>query len=148
MKVYTVNDKFFMDDNGIVTELFVKPGQNWLNLPENSCGRKFTNLSKLEKHGGEIDYGTDFKEPRHIAVGERAPRKPREEWLDGNDLAEYRRLNALIDERIAASKQKPMSKADKLKADMRDAYDKILAMGGDPKAILGENLLKVLGIEG
>ncbi len=148
MKVYTVNDKFFMDDNGTVTEVFEEKHDGWLYLPTNSCGRRYVSLNKLAKKGGEIDYGTEFKESRHITVGERAPRKPREEWLDGNDLAEYRRLNALIDERIAASKQKPMSKADKLKADMRDAYDKILAMGGDPKAILGENLLKVLGIEG
>lgn len=134
MKVYQNGNQYFMDDNGTITEIFLKDGQNWLNLPENSCGRKFTNLSRLEKSGGMIDYGTQFKEARHITVSERGPRKSREEWLDGDDLTEYKRLNALIDERIAESKRKPMTELEKAERAYKRAFEKFQKLAGITEA--------------
>lgn len=134
MKVYQNGNQYFMDDNEVVSEVFDKRHDGWLWLPENSTGRKFVSLTKLAKKGGEVDYGTGFKEARHITVGERAPRKSREEWLDGDDLTEYRRLNALIDERIAESKRKPMTELEKAERAYKKALEKYQALAGITEA--------------
>lgn len=134
MKVYQNGNQYFMDDNGVITEVFDKKNDGWLWLPENSTGRRYTSLAKLAKKGGEIDYGSEFKAPRQITVGERAPRKSREEWLDGDDLAEYKRLNALIDERIAEAKRKPMTELEKAERAYKKALEKYQALAGITEA--------------
>lgn len=134
MKVYKNGNQYFMDDNGIITEVFEEKHDGWLYLPTNSCGRRYTSLARLEKKGGMIDYGTEFKEARHITVGERGPRKSREEWLDGDDLTEYRRLNALIDERIAEAKRKPMTELEKAERAYKKALEKFQKLSGITEA--------------
>lgn len=143
MKVLKLKNEYYMIDGDVKTQVY--PDKNGaLVLPSNSCNRKYCNITKLEKAGDVIDYGDAIKETRHMDVSKRTPKKSRREYLTGDDLKEYDRLNALIDERIAA--EKPLTKKEKLQSDAQKAWDAMKAAGIDPTTIYSPETIKALGI--
>ena len=100
MKVYKLEGRFYMDDNGTVVEL--TPNQdNYLKLPSNSTNRVWVSGNKVEKAPNQtIDYGTEIKEKRtfgprtNTQATPKAPTTGLEEYLQGADKEAYLALVA------------------------------------------------------
>lgn len=92
MKVYLSNNRFYMDDNGTIVELFPDKN-NYLKLPANSCERTYVSVQKVLKSDGQcVDYGTSIKDHRVLGPKSTTPKTPTkgiEEYLNGDDKELY-----------------------------------------------------------
>lgn len=94
MKVYLSNEKFYMDDNGNVFELFPDKN-NYLKLPTNSCNRTWTSVVKVMNAPNQcVDYGDSIKENRVLGPKSsnpvtKVPSKGLEEYLSEEDRELY-----------------------------------------------------------
>lgn len=125
MKVYVNNGKYFMDDNGTVTEL-VPNKDNYLALPTNSCNRKWVSTAKVDKKG-TIDFGDEVKTPRVLG--------PRTEKTVDTDLGKFHIIAYLNDEDRAAydaliAKAKNAYRIAKLEAEIAELQAKKAALQG------------------
>lgn len=130
MKVFTNNSKFFMEDNGVTTEL-IPNEDRYLKLPQNNCNRVWVSCRKVENAGGCIDYGNEVKQPRVLGPQEHTARKPIYEYLEGEDRETFL---ALLEKATAArkeaTKKQPLTELEKAKRayeKYQAAYEKALA---------------------
>lgn len=122
-------DIVILTDKDVVLEK--KTGAYWLKLPENSCNRKLINIKKFDKNDTIII--DTYKES--IKISERKSTKW-EDYLTDEEkevvseaertyyeiIDEYKKI-AL--ERKEADKKKPMTKEDKIRAQI-EKYQKML----------------------
>ena len=115
MKVYKNSEQFFMDDNGVKTEL-IPNEDRYLKLPANSVNRLWVSCAKIEKAVNQcIDYGTEVKIARVLGPREgTVERKALEDYLDDKDRKTYL---ALVEKakkaREEANKKAPLTDLEK-----------------------------------
>ena len=92
-----------------------------LKLPENPSNRKWLSIDKIEKNGGELVL--EYKES--IKLGERTSSKKLEDYLTDEEKKIIDDIMNKARERREEDKKKPMSKEDKIRAQI-EKYQKML----------------------
>ena len=115
MKIYKLNDAFYMQDGDAQVEL--TPNKDYyLKLPANSTNRVWVSCAKVDKAPNQcIDYGEDVKQARTLGPRSEATKKLIDYATD-DERATIEAILAKCKERKAADKPAPKSELEKAKA--------------------------------
>ena len=123
MKVYKINDTFYMEDNN--NTVAIEPNQdNYLKLPQNSCNRVWVSCKKVESAPNQtLDYGDAVKIPR--VLGPYNHGKKLEDYMTPEEKAIIDEIMAKCKERKAADKPKPLTELEKAERELERAIKKV-----------------------
>lgn len=115
MKVYKIDDHFYMEDGEIRVEL--EPNKDYyVKLPNNSCNRVWVSCAKVDKAPNQcLDYGDDVKVAR--VLGPRAEQtKKLIDYATDEERALIEGILEKCKERRAAEKPAAMTELQKAEA--------------------------------
>ena len=123
MKVYKINDTFYMEDNN--NTVAIEPNQdNYLKLPQNSCNRVWVSCKKVESAPNQtLDYGDAVKIPR--VLGPYNHGKKLEDYMTPEEKAIIDEIMAKCKERKEADKPKPLTELEKAEREFERAMKKL-----------------------
>lgn len=134
MKVYKMNDVFYMEDNNQTVAL--TPNQDYyVKLPANSCNRVWVSCAKVDKAPNQcLDYGDEVKVARTLGPRTEQAKKLMDYATD-EEKKIIEEILAKCKERKAADKPAPMSELEKAKR----RADRAIARVNELKAQQKEN---------
>lgn len=115
MKVFKLNDAFYMEDNNTTVEL-APNADYYVKLPANSCNRVWVSCAKVDKSPNQcIDYGDEVKQARTLGPRSEQSKKLLDYATD-DEKATIEAILAKCKERKAADKPAPKTELEKAKA--------------------------------
>lgn len=132
MKVLKIDGSFYMDDNGVTTEL-VPNADYYVKLPANTCNRVWVSCAKVDKAPGQcIDYGDEVKQAR--VLGPRSEQtKKLMDYATDEERATIEAILSRCRERKAADKPAPKTELEKAKAQMEKWTNKVKELKAQAK---------------
>lgn len=115
MKVFKLNNAFYMEDNNVTVKL--TPNKDyWLKLPTNTCNRVWVSCKKVDNTPNQcVDYGDDVKVAR--VLGPRSEQsKKLLDYATDEERATIEAILTACKERKAADKPAPKTELEKAKA--------------------------------
>ena len=131
MKVYKIDNAFYMEDNDNIVEL--EPNKDYyVKLPQNSCNRVWVSCKKVDNAPNQtIDYGDIVKIPR--VLGPYNHGKKLEDYMTAEEKAIVDEIMAKCAERKAADKPKPLTDLEKAERELKRAMKKLEALKATAK---------------